>query len=142
MVITGSIIVTVIALLSAFFDWNQRMIPNWLTGGGIFLGLLFSTIQGTFGSAMLGIGSACLLLIPYKRGWLGGGDVKLLMAYGTLLGAWLLLDLWTGAALLSIPMVLLLAYQTKCPFRRVSVPYAVPLAVMALCIVGRGLLHV
>jgi len=137
----GYFVVAGVALLSAFFDWNKRIIPNWLTGGGVFLGFLLSILQGAFGLALIGFCSACFLFIPYQRGWLGGGDVKLLMGYGTLLGAWHLFDLWVGAALLSIPMALLAAYRTKCSVRKVGIPYAVPLAGMALWIVGKGLLY-
>lgn len=133
-------VVVIIALLSAYFDWSKRIIPNWLTLGGIFVGFLLSIFHARFDIALIGFFSACSLLVPYVKGWLGGGDVKLFMAYGTLLGAWHLLDLWIGAALLSILFVLATAYKTKSSLRHIGVPYAVPLAMMALWIVGRGFL--
>lgn len=135
------LVVFLLALVSAGFDWRKRIIPNWLTFGGILVGFLLSIFHATFGIALIGFCSACFLLFPYKQGWLGGGDVKLMMAYGTLLGAWHLLDLWVGAALLSVPMVLFIAYQAKCSLREVGIPYAVPLAVIAFWIVGKGLVY-
>ncbi len=139
--ITGYFAVVGIAMLSAFFDWKKRIIPNWLTGGGICFGFLLSFLHGTFGIALVGFCSACFLLIPYRWGWLGGGDLKLLLAYGTLLGAWHLLDLWVGAALLSVPMAGFVAYRAQCSLQKVGIPYAIPLAGVALWIVGKGLLY-
>lgn len=135
------LVVAVLAVLSALFDWRKRIIPNWLAVGGIFVGFLLSIFHGTLGFALIGFGSACSLLVPYKKGWLGGGDVKLFMAYSTLMGPWLLLELWIGAALLSVLIVLLVAYKTKSSLRRIGVPYAVPLGMMAIWMVGRGLLN-
>jgi prepilin peptidase CpaA len=135
------IVVIVIAVLSALLDWKKRMIPNRLALGGIFIGFLLSIFHGELGFSLLGFGSACLLLVPYKMGWLGGGDVKLLMAYGSLVGPWHLLDLWIGAALLSIPIAWYVSYKTKKPLKSIGVPYAVPLGMMAVWIAGRGLLY-
>lgn len=135
------LVVILLAIVSASFDWKKRIIPNWLTFGGISIGFLLSIFHGTLGVMLIGFCAACLLFFPYKRGWLGGGDVKLLMAYALLLGPWHLLDLWLGAALLSIPLALGMAQLTNCSWRCVGIPYAVPLAFVALFIIGRGMLY-
>ncbi|MGI6655706.1 MAG: prepilin peptidase [Desulfobulbus sp.] len=71
-------------------DLHGRIIPNAITlptllGGCLYLGLTLPGMEGVFLSltgALLGGG---LLLLPYLRGMVGGGDLKLLAA----LGAWL-----------------------------------------------------
>lgn len=126
-----------IALVSAWQDWKARTIPNALTLVGICAGFLLSFIHGKGMDALIGFLSACLLLLPYAKGWLGGGDVKLMMTYGTLLGSWALLDVWIGAALISIPLAVTMALKQHKPLRKVAVPYAVPLALSVLWVVGR-----
>ncbi|WP_029193200.1 prepilin peptidase [Paenibacillus alginolyticus] len=135
------VVVVILALLSAYSDWRKSMIPNRLTIGGILVGFLLSAFHGRFDVALVGFFSACTLLVPFLKGWLGGGDVKLLMAYGTLLGAWQLVDLWMGAAFLSVVFALAIAYKTKSALRHTAVPYAVPLAAVVLWTVGRGFFH-
>jgi prepilin peptidase CpaA len=80
-----SLITGVIAVVT---DLWRRKIPNNLTFPSIFLGLCFAfLIQGWTGllSGLLGalVAMVCFGL-PMALGWMGAGDVKLLMA----LGAW------------------------------------------------------
>lgn len=88
-----------VAGIAALIDWRTGEIPNWLTLGGIVLGLLGNAILGwrTGGLAeggqaalwsfvgMLACGAVPVLL--YRYGGIGGGDVKLLLAIGALLRA-------------------------------------------------------
>jgi len=78
------------AACAAYFDIKQRRIFNWLTLGAA--GAALATRVATSGAAgalsgaegwLLGIG---LLLIPFAMGAMGGGDVKLLAAFGALGG--------------------------------------------------------
>ena len=78
-----------LSLWMAWEDLKTRRIPNYLTGGAALAGLVF---QGACGGGpgltdgllglILGFG---LLIVPYRFGFMGGGDVKALAA----LGAWL-----------------------------------------------------
>lgn len=134
------LVIVALAVISACYDWKQRIIPNWLTMGGICFGFLLSIFQGTFDFSLIGFCSSCLLSIPFKKGWIGGGDVKLLMAYATLLGPWHFIDLWLDAAVLSVPIVLYISHRQKRSWREVGIPYAVPLAMTAFWIVGKGVM--
>lgn len=71
-------------------DVRSRRVPNWLTIALLALGLTARTLAGgldALAGGLLGtaLGTA-LLIVPFARGWLGGGDVKLLGAIGAWLG--------------------------------------------------------
>src|SRR4051812_29537661 len=79
-----------IVLLAAVFDIRSRRIPNWLVGFGLVWGVSMNTfLFGLPGlkSALLGIAVASLIYFPLflVRG-MGAGDVKLMMAIGSLVG--------------------------------------------------------
>ena len=70
-------------------DLRRRRLPNWLTAGGAAGGLACAAWGGRHGLAMAAAGLAVgfLLLLPFHWcGAMGGGDVKLMAAYGSLLG--------------------------------------------------------
>jgi prepilin peptidase CpaA len=67
-------------LVAAVTDIRRRVVPNWVTVGLLFSGLLARWL-------LVGAALALLLLIyPFARSWIGGGDVKLLAACGAWLG--------------------------------------------------------
>jgi prepilin peptidase CpaA len=105
----------VLALLlvaAAVIDVRQRRIPNWLTGGGIVVGLLlqgfapfgWGLFEYRWGSpgllpALYGMGLGLALFLPlYLLRAVGAGDVKLLAMTGVWLGPKLLF----GATLLTL----------------------------------------
>jgi len=85
--------------LSAWFDWRTGCIPNWVTLGGILLGLGGQAAFGGLAGGWAGIGGGLLRsavgamlagsvpLWLFHRGAMGGGDVKLLLGIGALGGA-------------------------------------------------------
>lgn len=89
-----------LALLTALaLDLRQRRIPNWLTGGGLLVGLLLAAVSGrqALTDALLGGGLALAffgLAHGLGRRWrdsegasaLGLGDVKLATLIGVILG--------------------------------------------------------
>jgi prepilin peptidase CpaA len=81
--LSAQAVLAAVVLLSAAFDLWKREIPNWLTLGAILAGLLLNPWRTSLG----GLGLAALIFLPifYMR-WLGGGDVKLMGAVGTLAG--------------------------------------------------------
>lgn len=137
-----AVVLTLLAVGSGWVDWQTRTIPNLITLGGICAGFLLALVGENVLEATMGFLASCFLLLPFRLGWLGGGDVKLMMAYGALLGPWLLLDLWIGAAVVSVPLAMYMAYKKKRSIRSIGIPYAVPLAITVVWIVGRGLIHV
>lgn len=86
--VAGLAIVTV-ALAAAWFDVKERRIPNALTVTALGIALLTALLGGLpgLGASLAGAGLCLLLALPFflVRG-LGGGDVKLLVAFGAFLG--------------------------------------------------------
>lgn len=84
----------VILARGAYTDYKKRLIPNSVPIALAILGLLCmvfplpqeSVMRISVVHRMAGIIPAILMLIPYKRGEAGGGDVKLMAAVGLLVG--------------------------------------------------------
>lgn len=77
-------------LAASVADVRVRRVPNWLTMAVLALGLTARALAGgvvALGGGLVGVAlGTVLLLVPFARGWLGGGDVKLLAAIGAWLG--------------------------------------------------------
>jgi prepilin peptidase CpaA len=80
----------VLTSVAAVSDLRDRRIPNWLTGGGVAAGfLLQGTVAGWPGvrNACFGCALALLVYIAlFALRAIGGGDVKLMAAVGSLAG--------------------------------------------------------
>lgn len=87
-----------VLVAAAAFDFKTRNIPNLVTLGGLATGLAIHSALGIvdrgilgglqgFGFALVGV-TACSILpfIAWRRGEMGGGDVKLFAAIGALAG--------------------------------------------------------
>lgn len=85
-----TILLSLITLIGATYDWKVRRIPNWLTFGGLAIALVFNTfhlgVEGFINSLLGFICGIGLLLIPYLLGGMGAGDVKLLGTVGAIAG--------------------------------------------------------
>jgi prepilin peptidase CpaA len=70
-------------------DLRRRSVPNWLSVTGVAAGLACAARSGwhPLGIAVAGAVVGFLILLPFHWGGaMGGGDVKLMAAYGALLG--------------------------------------------------------
>ncbi len=102
-------LLAVLLAAAAAWDLRTRRIPNELVFGGLLFGLAVGVATG----GLPGLGHAALgaavglgaLLIPWSRGWLGGGDVKLLCACGAFLG-------WKGVLVLLLASTALHGFLT------------------------------
>jgi len=96
------ILLAVLAVLAGLFDLRTRRIPNWLCAAGILCGFasqiaLFRWIGAR--DAALGAALALVIYIPlFALRAVGGGDVKLMAAVGSLAGpkSWIVIFLITA----------------------------------------------
>ena len=80
---------SVLGVAAVVEDLRRRRVPNWLTAAGLAGGLGCAAWGGWRGLGMAAAGAAVgfLILLPFHWcGAMGGGDVKLMAAYGALLG--------------------------------------------------------
>ncbi len=78
-----------LGLVAAFEDLRRRTIPNWLTLAGAIAGIALAASTGWRGVGIALAGGAVGFLVMLPLHWcgaMGGGDVKLMAAFGTLLG--------------------------------------------------------
>jgi prepilin peptidase CpaA len=96
-----------VLLAAALHDIAFRTVPNWMPAVLFLAGCLARGLGGTL-LAGLAIGLAVFLggMLCWHRGWLGGGDVKLLAATAVVvppvLAASLLLDVALSGGILAI----------------------------------------
>jgi prepilin peptidase CpaA len=145
---------TTLLLLGAFtaiaaaWDLETRRIPNGL----VLVGLIAGLAVGTYTAGLPGLVHAVLgaavglgvLLYPWTRGWLGGGDVKLFAACGALVG-WkgVLALMLVGTALhgfLTIGVLVLAKLRHK-PETVAPFAPAVAAAALLLALLRPALLH-
>jgi len=90
------VVATLAAAIAAAWDLKTGRIPNWLTLGGVALGVAGHLVHGFVGSdaraalhgALLSVAGALFCSIAplalYWKGGIGGGDLKLFAALGAL----------------------------------------------------------
>ncbi len=106
-------------------DLRRRTIANWLTGSGLLAGLVLASSSGGGRGFLLALGGAAagfaLFWICYRLGGLGGGDLKLMAAFGALLGPAAIV---TAAVLAAIAGALLAGLILLVRPRTAAIPYA------------------
>jgi len=119
-----------LALIAMLLDLRARRIPNWLTGGGLLLGLATNLLLGSLSdgasgavsgglSALAGAALGFGLLFPFYMlrvnglgHAVGAGDVKLLAALGAVVGLHALVSIAVYAALAgAVQAIVILANQ-------------------------------
>ena len=106
----------ILALGAAYTDIRWGKIFNWMTVPFAILGLSLNTIDGGFGGLVLslsgiGAGFALWLVSNFLGRILGGGDIKLLMAFGALLGPMFMLYTFAIGAVVGGVMALVIAIR-------------------------------
>ena len=104
-------------LAASVIDLNTRRVPNTLTGAVAIGGLVIAAA----GIGRIGLGSALagglvglLLMLPgHLFGATGGGDVKLLGAFGTLLGPWDTITAFVATAIAGGVIAIAVALQRQ-----------------------------
>ncbi len=140
---------TLLMLLVVYFDLTSYTIPNWLNGAVLLLfpALYFMHPAGQdWQSALVAFAVVFAVgFVIFSLNWMGGGDIKLLIALApylgfnqklmdfllivALLGGVLSIVLWIGRKLIG----LLIAYQTEQSLPRIMqkgapVPYGLAIA--------------
>lgn len=84
-------VLVLLVVIAAITDFRSRRIPNWLVLTGFLLGLALNAVLYELEGLKLagrGFGLAMLLYCPlYLLRAMGAGDVKLMAAVGTIVGA-------------------------------------------------------
>ncbi len=71
----------VLLIAGALHDVAARTIPNWVSLGLFVLGVVLRLLDSTLLAGLsLGLVVFAVAVFCWRRGWLGGGDVKLLAA--------------------------------------------------------------
>jgi prepilin peptidase CpaA len=87
-------------VLASWHDIAARVLPNWSAAAIASSGLLLRVVDGSW---MISLGAAfavfALAAFCWRRGWLGGGDVKLLAACALLVPPGDVLDLVLATSL-------------------------------------------
>ncbi len=109
-------IVLTACAIACYTDIRSRKIPNWLTIPLIVIAPLGWGIAGGWHSLLLSLCGVilgmALLIIPAIMGGMGGGDLKLLMAFGALGGPIYVTNVFIYTVIAGgIAAVLLLAKQ-------------------------------
>jgi prepilin peptidase CpaA len=87
----GHDVLLVLLAAAAVIDWRTSRIPNWLTLGGLAIGLAYNAVAHGFQAGLLpalaGAAAGLVLLLPmYALRIMGAGDVKLMAMVGAFLG--------------------------------------------------------
>ena len=76
-----TLISVTVLLVAALHDLVARTVPNWMALALALLGLAQRAVAGSIpGGLIAGLIVFILAALCWRRGWLGGGDVKLLGA--------------------------------------------------------------
>jgi len=125
---------------AVFDDLRRNMVSNWINAVALLTGLLYHGVHGGWAGLGLAVGGSLLgfvvFLVFYWFGAMGGGDVKLMAAYGAVLGpSGILLTALLAAPIGAVIAALCLAWNRH----RRSIPYAPAIVLGAwLAMLGRG----
>jgi prepilin peptidase CpaA len=127
-----------LGLLAMAVDLRRRVLPNWLTLSGAGAGLLLAAPHGWHAMWLAAAGAAvgfAILLPFFVFGGMGGGDVKLMAAFGALLGPTAVLVAALFATLLGSAEALVVVAVRP---RTAAIPYAPPIVLGAWMILVAG----
>jgi len=100
--LTSGLLLGSVALLvmASLHDLIARTVPNWLAGALAVLGI---TLRALSGGLLAGTCAGAIVFVLaalcWRRGWMGGGDVKLLAASAIVVPPALVLSFITAVAL-------------------------------------------
>ena len=117
----AALVAIAVIAIAAYTDWRRHVIKNSLTLPAIALGLLLHFLGGGWHGLLFGLmglaAGFALMLIPFVLGQMGGGDVKLMAALGSLLGAYAILNVFLYTTLAGGLLALAFALYRKEGFK-------------------------
>jgi prepilin peptidase CpaA len=136
----GTAIGATLGVAAVLGELQRRPLPNWLTVAGVAAGLACAAWSGPHGVGLATTGAILgfLILLPFRRyGAIGGGDAKLMAAYGTLLGP---SGIVLAALFAAVIGGLSVAGKLLLNPRRLAIPYAAAIVLGAwVSLLGGGL---
>ena len=93
----------------AVIDWRERRIRNWLTLCIALTGVVHAlSVPGSSltGAALGMVLGFCIMFPQFAISALGGGDLKLMVGIGAWLGWFGTLEVWIGASIVGLVIVL------------------------------------
>lgn len=132
-----NILLIILFLFTCYYDLNYRVIPNKLTFPFLSIAFLVAAFQGievlflTLLATLIGL---LLLIIPFYKNKVGGGDVKLLATIGSLSDiSYLLETFFFGIILIGFTLIILFFKHNR------VFPYNIPLP-LGVCFSISGLI--
>jgi len=127
-------VAVVVGLAASAEDLWRRQVSNWIPLVAVTAGFVFHPMErgwSGLGSAAGGaLGGFLIFLVFYLLGGMGGGDVKLMAGFGSLLGGGRLIEAaWLAAVFGMIAALLTLGWRRLRQggfegWRKVAIPYA------------------
>jgi len=110
-----ALVVAIGCIVACYTDLKSGKIYNWTTGTMVILGLALNSAQGLWQLAVIGLfASLAVHYTLYRLGIQKGGDAKLLIGVGTLLGAWFMVESTLWYAIIYLPAgLIVLAYSGR-----------------------------
>jgi prepilin peptidase CpaA len=85
------LVLAAVLAIAAFSDWRERKIPNLLVYPAMLVGLGYHSSLNGWDGLLFSLSGLCaglgILLVPHLLGGMGAGDVKLMAAVGSFIGA-------------------------------------------------------
>ncbi len=118
-------IAVILGCLAAADDLRRRHISNWISLGALVVSLLFHLFFHGPGASLMAFAGAAVgfavFLVFYLLGGMGGGDIKLMAAFGSLLGP---SGILIAALLTSVIGAVMAAGCYVCNRNQRAIPYA------------------
>jgi len=118
-------ILSSILFIIAVIDFKHKIISDWLLLGALLIGITFHIFSGGFLDSVIGFFASSVILYIIallSNGGIGGGDIKMMAAFGFCIG-WqnILLSLFIASIIGTLVAIYLLVFK-KCG-RKTEVPF-------------------
>jgi Flp pilus assembly protein protease CpaA len=109
-----AVVVFVGCAIACWTDVREGKIYNWLNGPLVVLGLAMNASLGQWEVGVIGLlASFAVHYVLFALGVQKGGDAKLMIGIGTLLGAWFMVEATLWYAIFYLPSALLYLVVTR-----------------------------